>query len=306
MKLSEIGSTLREIRVMPVKTLGQNFLHDQNLARWMVQEAGISAADFVVEIGPGLGAITEPLLATGARVLAIEKDGRLADFLRTRLANRRLEIIHGDALEFDVKRLFPAGPVKLLGNLPYYASTQLLLRYLDPPTPISVAVLMLQKEVAARLSATPRSKDYGILTLVVQAQCRVEYLRTVPANVFLPQPDVDSAFIRLTPRAPNELVDHDPKLLVSLVRRGFSQRRKQLGKLLKAQVADWPRAASQIGVPVAARAEELSLEQWIALVQFHPASDTPNGGHGPHRAVCGGGRNGPRDWGRAAKRSAWE
>ena len=85
MKLSEIGNTLREIRVVPVKTLGQNFLHDQNLARWMVQEAGISAADFVVEIGPGLGAITEPLLATGARVLAIEKDGRLADFLRTPL-----------------------------------------------------------------------------------------------------------------------------------------------------------------------------------------------------------------------------
>ena len=121
----------------------------------MVQQAGISAADFVVEIGPGLGAITEPLLATGARVLAIEKDGRLADFLRYRFANRRLEIMHGDALEFDVKRLFPAGPVKLLGNLPYYASTQLLLRYLDPPTPIRVAVLMLQKEVAARLSASP-------------------------------------------------------------------------------------------------------------------------------------------------------
>jgi len=268
MKLSEIGSTLREIRVVPVKTLGQNFLHDQNLARWMVQEAGISAADFVVEIGPGLGAITEPMLATGARVLAIEKDARLAEFLRSRLANRRLEIIHGDALEFDVKRLFPAGPVKLLGNLPYYASTQLLLRCLDAPTPISVAVLMLQKEVAARLSATPRSKDYGILTLVVQAQCRVEYLRTVPANVFLPQPDVDSAFVRLTPRAPNELVDHDPKLLVSLVRRGFSQRRKQLGKLLKTQVVDWPGAASQIGVPLAARAEELSLEQWIALSNF--------------------------------------
>jgi 16S rRNA (adenine1518-N6/adenine1519-N6)-dimethyltransferase len=268
MKLSEIGNTLREIRVVPVKTLGQNFLHDQNLARWMVQQAGISAADFVVEIGPGLGAITEPVLDTGARVLAIEKDGRLADFLRTRFADRRFEIVHGDALGFDVRRLFPAGPVKLLGNLPYYASTQLLLRYLDQPTPISVAVLMLQKEVAARLSATPRSKDYGILTLTVQAQCHVEYLRTVPASVFLPQPDVDSAFVRLTPRAPNDLADHDRELFVLLVRRGFSQRRKQLGKLLKGQVTDWPRAAREIGVPLPARAEELSLEQWIALSNF--------------------------------------
>jgi 16S rRNA (adenine1518-N6/adenine1519-N6)-dimethyltransferase len=268
MKLSEIGNTLREIRVVPVKTLGQNFLHDQNLARWMVQEAGISAADFVLEIGPGLGAITEPVLATGARVLAIEKDGRLADFLRGRFAKYRFEIIHGDALEFDVGRLFPAGPVKLLGNLPYCVSTQLLLRYLDRSTPIRLAVLMLQKEVAARLSAKPRSKDYGILTLIVQAQCRVEYLRTVPASVFLPQPEVDSAFVRLTPRPPNELVDHDRELFVSLVRRGFSQRRKQLAKLLKGEVTDWSCAASEIGVPLQARAEELSLEQWIALSNF--------------------------------------
>jgi len=268
MKLSEIGNTLREIRVVPVKTLGQNFLHDQNLARWMVQQAGISAADFVVEIGPGLGAITEPALDTGARVLAIEKDGRLVDFLRTRFVDRRFEIIHGDAIEFEVRRLFSAGPVKLLGNLPYYVSTQLLLRYLEQPSPITLAVLMLQKEVAARLSAAPRSKDYGILTLIVQLQCRVEYLRTVPASVFLPQPEVDSAFVRLTPRLPNELPDHDQKLFISLVRRGFSQRRKQLGKLLKEQVADWPRAASEIGAPLAARAEELSLEQWIALSNF--------------------------------------
>jgi 16S rRNA (adenine1518-N6/adenine1519-N6)-dimethyltransferase len=268
MKLSEIASTLREIRVAPVKTLGQNFLHDQNLARWMVQQAGVSAADFVLEIGPGLGAITEPVLATGAKVLAIEKDRRLADFLRTRFAGRRFEIIHGDALDFEVRRLFPAGPVKLLGNLPYYVSTQLLLRYLDLPTPITLAVLMLQKEVAARLSAEPGSKDYGILTLVVQLQCQVEYLRTIPATVFLPQPDVDSAFVRLRPRSPNELPGHDRDLLISLLRSGFSQRRKQLGKLLKEQVADWPSAAREIGAPLTARAEELSLEQWIALANF--------------------------------------
>ena len=116
---------------MPVKTLGQNFLHDQNLARWIVQEAQLSAADFVVEIGPGLGALTEPALATGARVLAIEKDGRLADFLRQHFAGQRLEIIHGDALEFEVRRLFPRGPIKLLGNLPYYIATEILLRFLE-------------------------------------------------------------------------------------------------------------------------------------------------------------------------------
>ncbi len=268
MKLSEIADTLREIRVVPVKTLGQNFLHDQNLARWVVQEAGISASDFVLEIGPGLGALTEPALATGARVLAIEKDGRLAEFLRTRFANRRFEIIHGDALEFEARRLFPHRPIKLLGNLPYYVSTQLLLRYLEQPTPITLALLLLQREVAARLSAVPRSKDYGILTLVVQLQYRVEYLRTVPASVFLPQPEVESAFVRLTPRAPNELPEHERELFLTLVRRGFAQRRKQLGKLLKELLADWPGAAREIGASLTARAEELSLAQWIALSNF--------------------------------------
>ncbi|MEO5719799.1 MAG: 16S rRNA (adenine(1518)-N(6)/adenine(1519)-N(6))-dimethyltransferase RsmA [Chthoniobacterales bacterium] len=281
MKLSDIGNTLREIRVVPVKTLGQNFLHDQNLARWVVQEAGITAGDFVLEIGPGLGALTEPALATGARILAIEKDGRLADFLRTRFVDRRFEIVHGDALEFEVRRLFPRGPVKLLGNLPYYISTQLLLHYLEQPSPITLAVLLLQREVAARLSAAPRSKDYGILTLVVQLQCRVEYLRTVSASVFLPQPEVDSAFIRLTPRAPNELPDHDRELFLALVRRGFSQRRKQLGKLLKEQVADWPCAAQEIGATVTARAEELSLAQWIALSNFVRPPESRAGGNDP-------------------------
>jgi 16S rRNA (adenine1518-N6/adenine1519-N6)-dimethyltransferase len=278
MKLSEIGNTLREIRVTPVKTLGQNFLHDQNLARWIVQQAELSSADFVLEIGPGLGAMTEPALATGAEILAIEKDGRLADFLRVHFAGRRLQVIHGDALEFDPRRLFQHGPVKLLGNLPYYVSTQILLHFLAQPTPITVALLMLQKEVATRLSAQPRSKDYGILTLIVQAQYRVAYLRTVPSSVFLPQPDVDSAFVRLLPRAPDELPAHDHELFVRLVRRGFSQRRKQLGKLLREELTDWPRAAMDIGAAAQARAEELSLEQWIALTNFVQPAGPPTAG----------------------------
>ena len=268
MKLSEIGNILREIRVVPVKTLGQNFLHDQNLARWMVEQAEVGLGDYVVEIGPGLGAITEPALAAGATVLALEKDKRLVDFLRARFAAQAFEVRHGDALDFRVGQLFPRGPVKLLGNLPYYISTQLLLHYLKQPSPIRLAVLMLQKEVAARLSAAPRSKEYGILTLIVQSQCRVEYLRTVPASVFLPQPEVDSAFVRLRPRQPNELGDYDRDIFATLVRRGFSQRRKQLGKLLKEYLRDWPDGAAQLGLPITARAEELSLSQWIALTNL--------------------------------------
>ena len=195
MKLSEMHQILREIQVTPVKTLGQNFLFDQNLARWVVEQAEISTRDFVLEIGPGLGALTAPALAAGAKILAIEKDGRLANFLRQRFVSEPLEIIHGDALEFEIKKLFPRGPIKLLGNLPYYISTEVLLRFLQRPTPITLAVLMLQKEVALRLTAAADSKDYGILGLVLQSQYRIEYLRTVSAAVFYPEPEVDSAFV---------------------------------------------------------------------------------------------------------------
>ena len=209
MKLSEIDSTLREIRVSPVKTLGQNFLHDRNLARWIVEKAALTPEDYVVEIGPGLGALTEFILASGARVLAIEKDRRLADFLRRRFTSERFEVLHADALDYDVRRLFAQPRVKVLGNLPYYISSQLLLKFTRHPSPISLWLFMLQKEMARRISAAPGTSDYGALTLIVQLRYRVEYLRTVPASVFLPQPDVDSAFVRITPREPDELPHHD-------------------------------------------------------------------------------------------------
>lgn len=268
MKLSEIDATLREIRVSPVKTLGQNFLHDRNLARWIIDRAELQEDDYVVEVGPGLGALTEFALASGARVLAIEKDARLADFVRQRFAGERLEVLHADALDFDVRQLFAQPRVKFIGNLPYNISSQLLLRFTKYPNPISLWLCMLQKEMARRLSATPRTADYGALTLLVQLHYRVEYLRTVPASVFLPQPEVDSAFLKLTPRASNELPRNDPERLARLVRLGFSQRRKQLQKLLRGELPDWVAAAVSCEFEPKARAEELSLLQWIKLTNL--------------------------------------
>ncbi len=265
MKLSEIDATLREIRVSPVKTLGQNFLHDRNLAQWIVTRAELTPEDYVVEVGPGLGALTEFALASGARVLAIEKDARLAEFVRQRFPSDRLEVLHADALDYDVKQLFAQPRVKFIGNLPYNISSQLLLRFTESPSPISLWLCMLQKEMARRLSAEPRTSDYGALTLLVQLHRRVEYLRTVPASVFLPRPDVDSAFVKLTPRPPAELPHHDPQLFARLVRLGFSQRRKQLQKLLRDEVPDWEIAANAGGFDLRARAEELSLLQWVEL-----------------------------------------
>jgi len=268
MNLSEITAALREIHVSPVKSLGQNFLHDQNLARWIVEQGQIGTGDFVVEIGPGLGALTEIIIAKGATVLAVEKDARLVEFLASHYQTDRLEIRHEDAMKFDVRTLFARPKVKLLGNLPYYVASQLLLRFLQWPSPISLSLFMLQKEMARRLSATPRSKDYGSLTLQIQLHYQVEYLRSVRASVFIPRPDVDSAIVRITPRAKEELPARDDAMFSDLVRSGFSQRRKQLRNLLESRVPDWAGAARHLGVDEKVRAEELDLEQWIALTNL--------------------------------------
>ncbi|PYJ47837.1 MAG: ribosomal RNA small subunit methyltransferase A [Verrucomicrobia bacterium] len=277
MKLTEIRASLREIEVSPVKTLGQNFLHDQNLARWIVDQAEISPNDYVVEVGPGLGALTELLVQKCSHVLAIEKDTRLANFLRERFKHSRFEVINIDALNFDSRVLFSCRRVKLVGNIPYNISSALLLKFLQYPSPISLLLFMLQKEMALRLSASPRTQSYGSLTLHVQTNHHVKYLRTIPASVFFPKPEVDSALVKISPRDPLELPPHDYELLERLVRRGFSQRRKQLRKLLSPEIVhDWDSAASIVRFDPRARAEELSLPQWIALANYIAPRTAPN------------------------------
>src|SRR6185312_1066099 len=155
--------------------------------------------------------------------------------------------------------------VKLIGNLPYNISSPLLSKFLEYPSPISLCLFTLQKEMAMRLSASPCTHDYGALTLRVQLYHRVKYLRSVAATVFLPRPEVDSSVVRLEPRDPIELPAHDNELLLKLIRIGFSQRRKQLRKLLREYARDWSALTSCLNIDPNARAEELSLVQWIAL-----------------------------------------
>ncbi len=278
MKLSDIRAALQEIHVSPVKTLGQNFLHDRNLARWIVDQAQITSDDYVVEIGPGLGALTKILLEKGARVFAIEKDTRLANFLRERFSHEKLKILNIDALKFDERVLFSHPRVKLLGNLPYNTSSALLLKFLAYPSPISLWLFTLQKEMAMRLSAKPSTHDYAALTLRVQLRHYIKYLRTIPPTVFFPRPDVDSALVRISPRDPREIPPHNEELLSKLIRLGFSQRRKQLKKLLRERVDDWDALAQCLTIDPKARAEELSLFQWIGLVNFIAPPSSPDVG----------------------------
>ena len=276
MKLSDIRAALAELDLAPSKTLGQNFLHDQNLARWIVAQLEAGPGDELVEIGPGLGALTAAALEVGAPLTALEKDGRLADFLTRRFAGQQnFRVVHGDALDFDVRALWPQRPVKVFGNLPYYVSTPLLFHFTSPAAPVERAVFLLQRELAERLAAGPGTKDYGLISVILGRRWRVKLLRTLPASVFLPEPKVDSALISLTLRLPGELPPCDARTFEQIVRVGFSQRRKQLRKLLSAVggpvLADWPGTVARLGVPETVRGEELDLLQWIALANaFNP------------------------------------
>ncbi len=266
MKLSTIQSSLAEIGMQPSKSMGQNFLHDQNLADWIVAQLDLKPGEAWMELGPGLGSLTEFALQRSTNGLVIEKDGRLAAFLRERFPD--LEIIHGDASDFDVRDLFSRGPVKVLGNLPYYVSSQILFGFTAEPSPVSALIFTLQRELAERLSAGPRTKEYGALTLLVGRRWRVKYLRTLPGSVFVPAPKVESGIVMLTPRDAAEFPACDGVRFTTLVKQGFSQRRKQLRKMLASYALDWPALCAHLGVEETTRAEELSLAQWISLTNF--------------------------------------
>ena len=284
MNLSQIRTALAHAGVRPAKKLGQSFLHDQNLARWIVQQAQIGAEDFVLEIGPGLGALSGEIAQRGAFLLALEKDARLVDFLREKFSDSKHEIRYCDALNFDTRVLFAERNVKVIGNLPYYVASQLLLHFVDFPNRIALGLFMLQDEMARRLCAKPRTADYGALTLRLQLHHHVEYLRRIPRTVFIPRPEVASAIVRFTPRDERQIGISDYKLFREMVKRGFSQRRKQLRNLLAADVGNWEDVAKKIRAPLTARAEELSREQWIELANLIAPQDAkPAAKEGPER-----------------------
>ncbi len=270
MKLSELQATLSDLNASPTRSLGQNFLHDKNLSDWIISQLSLSPSDRWLEIGPGLGSLTDPALERSPYGILIEKDDRLIGFLKQRYP--KLQVVHGDACEFDTRDLFAGGPLKVIGNLPYYVSSQILFNFTADASPATVLVFTLQKELAERIAADAQCKDYGAPTVIIGRRWKVELLRTIPASVFLPVPKVESAVIRLTPRLPGELPACDGGRFNTLVKLGFSQRRKQLGKLLAPALPEWHEAAAAIGAPVTSRAESLSIAQWCQLAAWTPGA----------------------------------
>lgn len=244
------------------KRFGQNFLRDPNTIRRIVAAIGPKPGEHLVEIGPGLGALTEPLIEAAGHLTAIELDRDLAARLRERFPEERLRLIEGDALRFDFASL-PA-PLRVVGNLPYNVSTPLLFHLAEYADRIADMTFMLQKEVVERMAAEPGSAAYGRLSVMLQQRFSVRKCFDVPPGAFVPMPKVTSSIVRLTPLPEGTHTLEDPEGFSRLVAAAFNQRRKTLRNALKALVPDEKRFA-QVGIDPNARAETLAVEDFVRL-----------------------------------------
>lgn len=277
-----IRELLERHGLRPNKALGQNFLADRNILGRIVAASEIAPGDVVLEIGAGLGSLTQALLEAGARVIAIEKDNGLAKALAELFSScDNAIIVHGDALRLDWAELVHAHgplllqdtatalprtiPCKVVANLPYYITSPLLMHLLEGDLDWERAVVMVQREVAQRLVAAPGTKEYGALTVGVQYRARIERLGPVPPTVFVPPPAVASEIVRLKPKPELPVVG---KSFPSLVKAAFGQRRKTLRNALRqlslapAQIEE---ALTRAGISAERRGETLSVEEFVIL-----------------------------------------
>lgn len=249
----------------PRKRFGQHFLHDRNVIGKILLAIAPQPGDVLVEIGPGLGALTLPLLERCGRLTAVELDRDVIPKLDAAAADKgELHVIQGDALKTDFRALAPPGvKIRLVGNLPYNISTPLLFHLLEQSDAIADMHFMLQKEVVQRMAAAPGGRDYGRLTVMLAARCRVEPLFSIGAGAFTPPPKVESAFVRLTPYPAPPFAIADMARFNQLVTQAFGRRRKTLRNAL-AGLAD-EAAIRAAGLDPAQRPETLSAADYARL-----------------------------------------
>ncbi len=270
MRLSEVKQTLAQAKIQLTKSLGQNFMHDGNQLRRIVQTAELTTADRVLEVGPGLGPLTHLLLQQAGEVLAIEKDQRLVELLQQRFAGEtRLRLLHADALDYVQEHPHQWSDWKLVANLPYSIASRLLIELAQGNPGPRCMVVTLQLEVARRLVAQAHQPDYGLLSLLLQLHYTATDWFKIPAACFFPEPEVDSACVTLVRHAEPLLEPAQQDLFARLVSRSFSQRRKMMFKLLK---QDWPMetlvgAFAELRLSPQARAETVTLAQFVQLAK---------------------------------------
>ena len=258
------------------KKFGQNFLIDTRILEEIIEAAQITKEDFVLEIGPGIGTMTQYLCEAAREVAAVEIDANLIPILKDTLSEYdNVEVIHQDILKVDINALAQSKnqgrPIKVVANLPYYITTPIIMGLFESHVPIDSITIMVQKEVADRMQEGPGSKDYGALSLAVQYYAKPEIVVNVPPSCFMPQPKVGSAVIRLTRHSEPPVQVEDEKLMFSVIRASFNQRRKTLANglnnypgisLSKELIQE---SILELGAPVNIRGEALSLEQFAQL-----------------------------------------
>lgn len=267
---------IQKYEFMFQKKFGQNFLIDTHVLEKIISEAGITKDDCVLEIGPGIGTMTQYLAENAGHVVAVEIDRNLIPILKETLADYdNVTVINEDILRVDIKALaeeYNGGkPIKVVANLPYYITTPIIMGLFESGVPIDNITVMVQKEVADRMKEGPGSKDYGALSLAVQYYAEPEIVANVPPNCFIPRPNVGSAVIRLTRHKEMPVEVKDPALMFKIIRASFNQRRKTLQNGLgnapelpytKEQIAA---AIAEMGLTPTIRGEALSLAQFAQL-----------------------------------------
>jgi 16S rRNA (adenine1518-N6/adenine1519-N6)-dimethyltransferase len=259
----------------PRRALGQHFVVDPNTVERVARLAEVGPGDRVVEVGAGLGSLTLALAATGAAVTAVEVDRGLVAVLREVVEPAGVTVVEADAMAVDWAGLLGEGPWALVANLPYNVATPLVADLLDDVPAITRMLVMVQREVGERLAAGPGEDAYGAVSVKVAYWATAQVVGRVPATVFVPRPDVESALVRIqrrpAPAVPPEVVDPDD--LFALVRAGFGQRRKMLRRSLAGVVP--PEAFAAAGIRPEARAEELGVEEWGRLAACRRPSSGP-------------------------------
>ena len=260
---------LNRFKLRADKKLGQNFLIDENVVRQIVEAAELSEADTVLEVGPGIGTLTQGLAESKAKVVAVELDTRLLPVLATTLEGYdNVRVVHGDILKVNIMEEIGAPEFKVCANLPYYTTTPIIFALLEKRLPMERLVAMVQKEVAERMAAQPGGKEYGALSVAIQYYTEPEIAFIVPPTSFIPAPAVDSAVIVCKRRSKPPVEVCDEALFFRVVKAAFSLRRKMLSNSLKnmgikgEQVSKWLELA---GVDGKRRAETLSLEDFAKL-----------------------------------------
>lgn len=265
--LQQVRFTLGELGIRPHKRLGQHFLIDAAMVDRMIAAARIRADDVILEIGPGLGVLSDHLVDLAAHVYLVEVDRMLADRLRDRFAkDKRVHVLAADFLHLDLSVTFREPTIHVVASLPYNVATPILFRLLEHRQRFSQATVMIQKEVAERLTAVPGTKAYGVPSVLTQLYATVETICTVGPRSFFPAPKVESQVIRLMFQEAPRVAVHDEKIFRRVVKAAFAQRRKTLRNTLRAAgFGDLDEVSAQVGISLQRRGETLSVKEFAIL-----------------------------------------